>query len=116
MKRRGAQPTLITNAARSQEDQLRTREQRYVVLMIFRVLCLVLAAVVAATQPPLWWLWLALCAAGMAFLPWIAVVLANGPLPKEKHRLRRYQPGSRRGLPAAPADTHPVRTIDHQGS
>lgn len=114
MKRRGDRPTLITNAARSQEDQLRTREFRYVVLMTFRVLCLVAAAVVAAAQPPLWWLWLALCAAGMAFLPWIAVVLANGPLPKEKHRLRGFRLGSRRSLPPAPAGTRPVRTVDHE--
>lgn len=106
MRRRGDRPVLITNAERSQEDQLRTRQNRYIAMMSVRLLCVVAAAILVTAQVPLLWLWLALCAAGMILLPWFAVVLANDPLPKQRHRLRRYQPGGsgRRELPARDAE------------
>jgi L-asparagine transporter-like permease len=113
VKRRAARPVVITDAERSQEDQLRTRQNRYIVMMSLRAACLIAAVILVSVQPPLVWLWVALCAAGMILLPWIAVVLANDRLPKERHRWRR--PGTRgaRALPAAGSDDRPPgRTID----
>lgn len=114
MKRRGNRPTVITDAQRSQEDQLHTREIRYVAMMAIRLLCLIAAAIIVSLQPPLWWLWVALCATGMILLPWIAVVLANDRLPKERHRWRRHRPGPEFGreLPAGGGERRPARTID----
>jgi hypothetical protein len=108
VKRRGARPVVITDAERSQEDQLRIRQHRYVVMMLLRVVCLVLAVILVSLQPPLVWLWVAICAAGMVVLPWIAVVLANDRLPKEEHRWRRPgapSGGGTRAVPGRPGGT-----------
>jgi Protein of unknown function (DUF3099) len=77
-------PVLITDAARSLDDQLRTRQIRYVTMMGVRAACLVLGAVLVSLKPPLLPLWLILCAAGMVLLPWAAVILANDRAPKGK--------------------------------
>jgi hypothetical protein len=90
-RRSAARPVVITDAQRSQEDQLRIRTIRYVLMMVVRIVCLVAAVVVVTINPPLLWLWLALCAFGMVVIPWVAVVLANDRLPKEKHRWRRHR-------------------------
>lgn len=105
MRRDAGRPVLITDAEHSQEDQLRTREVRYVVMMSIRVLCLIAAVILISLRPPLLWLWLALCAAAMISIPWVAVVLANDRLPKQQHRWRRYRSGPRPGreLPAGAA-------------
>lgn len=69
-------------------------------MMSVRLLCVVAAVILVSLQPPLLWLWLSLCAAGMILLPWIAVVLANDRLPKERHRRQRGPIAStRRQLP-----------------
>ena len=60
MRRPGERPVLITNAARSQDEQLRSRERRYVAMMLIRAVCVVVFAVLVGTRPPLLWLWLAL--------------------------------------------------------
>jgi Protein of unknown function (DUF3099) len=113
VRRRGDRPVLITDAERSQEEQLRTREARYITMMSLRAASLIAAVVLVSTQPPLVWLWVSLCAAGMILLPWIAVVLANDRLPKEKHRWRRHRPDPPRGLgSAAPGELPAGRTID----
>ncbi|BAL92084.1 hypothetical protein AMIS_68640 [Actinoplanes missouriensis 431] len=78
------QPVLITDAARSQGDQLRSREIRYVTMMGIRALCLILGGVLISLRVPLLALWLILCAAGMVFLPWAAVLIANDRPPKSK--------------------------------
>lgn len=91
VKRRADQPVLITDAERSQEDQLRTRQTRYILMMSIRVLSLLLAAVLVTVQPPLLWLWLGLCGFGMIVIPWLAVVLANDRLPKDRHRLAKFR-------------------------
>jgi Protein of unknown function (DUF3099) len=96
VKRQAHQPILITDAERSQDDQLRSREVRYVVMMGIRLVCVVVGAILVGAKAPLLWLWLPLCAAGMVLIPWLAVLLANDRPPKEKHRLatklRRRQP------------------------
>jgi arginine exporter protein ArgO len=78
------QPVLITDAARSQNDQFRSRQIRYVTMMGMRAACLVLGAILISVKPPLLPLWLILCAAGMVFLPWAAVLIANDRPPKSK--------------------------------
>jgi hypothetical protein len=75
---------LITNAARSQDDQLRSRQIRYVTMMSVRAGCLILGAVLISANVPLLPLWLALCALGMVLLPWMAVLIANDRPPKTK--------------------------------
>jgi hypothetical protein len=77
-------PVLITDAARSQSEQLRSRQVRYVTMMGLRAGCLILGAVLISVKPPLLPLWLILCAAGMVFLPWAAVLIANDRPPKSK--------------------------------
>lgn len=111
MKLRGDRPVLITDAQRSQEDQLRTRTVRYVTMMLLRLVSLVAAAVLVTVRPPLLWLWLTLCAVVMIIFPWVAVVLANDRLPKDRHRWRRHRQGVP-ATPAVPAGPDPGRTIE----
>jgi hypothetical protein len=85
--KRAPRPTLITTAERSQEQQLRSREVRYVLMMGLRIGCLILAGVLVTLKVPLLGLWVSLCVAGMVLLPWLAVILANDGPPKPEHRL-----------------------------
>lgn len=107
-------PVLITDAERSQEDQLRIRTVRYVALMMLRLASLLVAALLIAVRPPLLGLWLTLCAVGMIIVPWVAVVLANDWLPKEQHRWRRYRAPQvvRRGLPQGPGPVPSDRIVE----
>jgi hypothetical protein len=96
-------PVLITDAARSQSEQLRSRQVRYVTMMGLRAGCLILGAILISVKPPLLPLWLILCAAGMVFLPWAAVLIANDRPPKSK---------AERNAPPSP----PTRTMLEQQS
>ena len=78
------QPVLITDAPRSQDDQYRSRQIRYVTMMMLRAACLIGGAVLVSVRPPWLALWLTLCAAGMVFLPWAAVLIANDRSPRTK--------------------------------
>ena len=112
MRRPGERPVLITSAARSQDEQLRSRERRYVAMMLIRAVCVVVFAILVGTRPPLLWLWLPLCLVGMVVIPWLAVILANDRPPKDKHRLghnRQHTEQPQQSLPAQPA---PHKTID----
>ena len=71
------QPVLITDAARSQDEQFRSRQIRYVTMMGLRAACLIVGAILISARPPLLSVWLVLCAAGMVVLPWAAVLIAN---------------------------------------
>ncbi|MFB9179168.1 DUF3099 domain-containing protein [Dactylosporangium sucinum] len=85
---RRERPQLITDAATSPEQELRSREVRYVLMMLMRAACIVVAAVLVAARPPLLWLWLTLCIVGAVVLPWAAVLLANDKAPRPEHQLR----------------------------
>jgi hypothetical protein len=85
---RRQKPQLITDAQRTPEQELRSREIRYVLMMLVRAVCVVVAAILVATRPPLLWLWLTLCLTGAVILPWAAVLLANDKGPRPEHRLR----------------------------
>lgn len=115
VKRQPHRPILITDASRSQDDQLHTRQVRYVLMMSVRLACLIVGAVLVSVQVPLLWLWLLLCGVGMVLLPWLAVMLANDRPPKDQHRLatrlrhRQHEQSPPHSLPAAEA---PPRVID----
>ncbi|MBL7253710.1 DUF3099 domain-containing protein [Paractinoplanes lichenicola] len=84
MKKQPDRAVLITNAERSPDDQFRSRQIRYVTMMGIRAACVVIGAILVSARPPLLPLWLILCAAGMVFLPWAAVLIANDRPAKTK--------------------------------
>jgi len=113
VKNQPERPVLITDAARSQGDQLRSREIRYVIMMGLRVSCLILGAILISVKPPLLPLWLILCAAGMVFLPWAAVLIANDRPPKPKASRPTPPPANtERQLLDRPVEQAAPRTID----
>ncbi|MEU2611702.1 DUF3099 domain-containing protein [Micromonospora sp. NPDC007271] len=114
VKRQAYQPILITDASRSQDDQLNSRQKRYVLMMGIRVACLVVGAILVGAKAPLLWLWLPLCGVGMVLIPWLAVLLANDRPPKEQHRLANKLHHHRTDTPptALPAEESPHKVID----
>jgi hypothetical protein len=112
VKKQPERPVLITNAARSQGDQLRSREVRYVIMMGLRAVCLILGAVLISVKPPLLPLWLILCAAGMVFLPWAAVLIANDRPPKTKAERAASTPEPLPATTEQPSELTTPRTID----
>jgi uncharacterized membrane protein len=114
VKRQAYQPILITDASRSQDDQLNSRQKRYVLMMGIRVACLVGGAILVGTRAPLLWLWLPLCVLGMVLIPWLAVLLANDRPPKEEHRLAGRFQSRRDDTPpmALPVEERPHKVID----
>lgn len=86
MKRR-QQATLVTGAALSRDEELRSRKKRYVITMAMRIVLLVAAALLVR-----WSLWAALVVAGISVvLPWVAVVMANDGPPKNSKKFRAMQ-------------------------
>ncbi len=61
----------LTSIAQSPEDERKSRMIKYTVAMSIRVICIVLAMVVQG-----WLMWVFF--AGAIFLPYFAVVIANG--------------------------------------
>ncbi|MEU5674510.1 DUF3099 domain-containing protein [Micromonospora sp. NPDC047762] len=115
VKRQAYQPILITDASRSQDDQLNSRQRRYVVMMGIRVLCIIVGAILVGANAPLLWLWLPLCGLGMVLIPWLAVLLANDRPPKEEHRLaNRFHPRQQDDTPpmSLTAEERPHKVID----
>jgi hypothetical protein len=78
-------PVLITDAARSYEEDLAARKRRYAIMMSMRVPCMVLAAVFY--QIP--WLAVGLLVLSIP-LPWMAVLIANDRLPIKREKVSRY--------------------------
>ncbi|MEV4413931.1 DUF3099 domain-containing protein [Catellatospora sp. NPDC049609] len=114
MKRQADRPVLITDAEESPEVELKRRERRYILMMLLRAGCLILASVLAMAKVPLLWLWLPLCGLGMVLLPWLAVILANDRPPKEEHRFKRFRRHTvpTNALPAQPGGQVYEGTID----
>ncbi|WP_233159613.1 DUF3099 domain-containing protein [Pseudonocardia sp. MH-G8] len=83
---RAADPVLITDAARSYEEELAVRKRRYKIMMGMRIPCMVLAAVFY--QIP--WLAVSLLVISIP-LPWMAVLIANDRLPRKAEDVSRYQ-------------------------
>jgi hypothetical protein len=79
-------PVLITDAARSYEEELAVRKRRYKIMMGMRIPCMVLAAMFY--QIP----WLAVSLLVLSIpLPWMAVLIANDRLPRKSEPVNRYQ-------------------------
>lgn len=105
--RRRPLATIITDAAQSPAEELRQRQTRYIVMMLVRAGCLVLAAVLAMLNVPLLALWVVLCLAGAVILPWLAVVWANNKRPRPEYRLaNRFRSRPAPAPPAQPALGH----------
>jgi Protein of unknown function (DUF3099) len=80
-------PVLITDAARSYEEEFRARKRRYAIMMGMRLPCMVLAAVFYQTP----WLAVGLLVLSIP-LPWMAVLVANDRLPRKREEVNRYRP------------------------
>jgi Protein of unknown function (DUF3099) len=92
-------PVLITDAARSYEEDLATRKRRYALMMGMRLPFMVLAVVFYETP------WLAVSLLVLSIpLPWMAVLIANDRLPRKREEVSRYR-SDRTALEARP---HPV--------
>lgn len=83
-------PVLITDAARSQNDQLADRKRRYLFTMLMRVPFFIAAALF---HDP-WWVALIIVAVSIP-LPWVAVLMANDRPPRKAEEMSRYKPGER---------------------
>lgn len=71
--RKRRDPVIITELANSRTAEIRERERRYVIAMLFRAVCFIAATVLFHGAAR----WLAI---GVAiFMPWFAVMLANTP-------------------------------------
>ena len=72
---RGQQVHLVTQARRSMSEDITYRQRRYLLMMGIRAICFVIAVVLFVNH--LGWL-AAIPAVGAIFIPYIAVVFANG--------------------------------------
>ena len=79
-------PVLITEAAPSYDDQLKSRRRKYALMMSMRIPFLI--AAVACYQ--IWWLALTLVVLSIP-LPWMAVLIANDRPPRRKEDVNRYR-------------------------
>ena len=78
---RKVQPALITAAAPSYDEQLRSRRIRYSIMMGLRIPCLIIAVLLYQTP------WLAITVAALSIpLPWMAVLIANDRPAQKRHR------------------------------
>ena len=77
MSHSGRRPTVhtVTQAHRSLSDDIAYRQRRYLLMMGIRSVCFVIAVVLFVTH--LGWL-VAIPAVGAIFIPYFAVVFANG--------------------------------------
>jgi hypothetical protein len=83
---RGTDPVLITDAARSYEEERAIRIRRYKFTMGMRIPLMI--AAVACYQIP----WLAVTLLVLSVpLPWVAVLMANDRLPRKSERVSRYE-------------------------
>lgn len=92
-------PVLITEAARSYEEEFAARKRKYLIMMVLRFPCLVLAAVFHET----WWLALGFVLLSIP-LPWVAVLIANDRPARKAEEVNRYQ----RSAKAIETSGHPV--------
>ncbi|WP_409187055.1 DUF3099 domain-containing protein [Amycolatopsis sp. VS8301801F10] len=84
------EPVLITEAEPSLDDQLAARKRKYVIMMVCRIPCLVLAGLTYHT----WWLAILFLVISVP-LPWIAVLIANDRPPRKSEKVSRYSRDAR---------------------
>ena len=87
MARKADETLRITSASRPHSEDLSGRTRRYLISMGIRTACVV-ACVLSIGH---WWMWV--FAAGAVFLPYVAVVAANGgSAPDPGHNDFEYRP------------------------
>ena len=94
---------LVTQAQRSRSDDINFRQRRYLLMMGIRAVCFVIAVIMFVNH--LGWL-VVIPAVGAIFIPYFAVVFANGGRePGNTRGFMEYQPN----LPATrdPAGSSP---------
>lgn len=91
---RGQQVHLVTQAQRPMSEDIRYRQSRYLIMMGIRVVCFLIAILMYAAH--LRWLIL-IPAVGAIFIPYIAVIFANGG--REPNNVRGFME-YRMNLPA----------------
>ena len=91
---RGQQVHLVTQARRPMSEDIRYRQNRYLIMMGIRVVCFAVAIVLFVAHMR----WLVLVpAVGAIFIPYIAVIFANGG--REPDNMRGFME-HRMNLPA----------------
>lgn len=103
--RRKRRATVITDLGSSRTAEIRERERRYVITMLFRALCFVAAVLIFHGAAR----WFAVCVAMV--LPWAAVVFANAPN-KRASEHAAYEPPAPRETPGLAPAREP-RIIEH---
>lgn len=103
----GRQAVSITDAEPSFDDEQRVRRRQYTVLMVVHIAGFILGGLL---YYQIWWLGLVLVIVTTP-LPWVAVVIANGPRPHrgvQPQRLPRAAlvPMTKSASPAGRAGTH----------
>lgn len=92
--------SVITEARPSYDDEFRARRKRYVIMMLMRLPCLILAAALYHTP------WLAVLIILVSIpLPWMAVLIANDGPARKQRRVPRGVVNSQRALTAGGAAT-----------
>ena len=92
---RADQPLLVTTAPQSPQDEWQSRKRRYLWTMGIRVVCFVLAIVLAALHLA----WAAgVAVAALLILPWVGVIAANAGPTRSTEAALLYKP-ERRELP-----------------
>src|SRR5215470_20086970 len=88
----GQQVHLVTQARRPMSEDIRYRQNRYLIMMGIRTVCFVTAILMFVNH--LGWL-TAIPAVGALVIPYFAVVLANGGRePTANRTFRQYEPNS----------------------
>jgi hypothetical protein len=81
---------IVTQAQRSRSDDINLRQRRYLLMMGIRAVCFVIAVVMFVNH--LGWL-VVIPAVGAIFIPYFAVVLANGGRePNNTRGFMEYRP------------------------
>jgi Flp pilus assembly protein TadB len=79
-------PVLITQAERSQDEQLDDRKRRYLLTMGMRIPFFIAAAMF---HDP-WWVAVIIVVLSVP-LPWVAVLMANDRPPRKAEHVNRYE-------------------------
>src|SRR5580693_9032096 len=111
MSHSGRQPSvhLVTQARRSLSDDIAYRQRRYLLMMGIRAVCFVIAVVLFINHCG--WL-VAIPAVGAIFIPYFAVVLANGGREPDNTRgFMEYRPN----VPATSDSSRPSEANQGNG-
>lgn len=94
---RDVETVRITEAPASAADDIRSRQNKYLLSMALRTICVIAAVLTVGS----WVFWLALL--GAVVLPYVAVVVANAAGPRNDGFRLVEMPNPRRQLPGGPS-------------